>query len=211
MTLRPGAGALGYKWDEFKAKVIEIKNNKVLFNDKLTMSLKPMVGVIGTAPKSENIKCTVPDYHGGNMDCKRINVGSIVYLPVNVDGGLLSMGDIHGIMGDGEISVSGLEVNGDITVKIDVIKNYTIPTPSVITEKCFLIMSSKKTLDEASIEATSMMYDFLISELEIDKYDAAALLSLVGNLRINQIVDPLMTVRMELPLWVLEKYNYVFK
>ena len=211
MTLRPGNGALGSKWDKFDYKVIPVEKDKALFNDKISIDLNPMVGVIGLAPKDEPIKNTVPDYHGGNMDCKRITKGSIIYLRSNVEGGLLSMGDIHGVMGDGEVSISGLEMNGEVEVRVTVLKDYSIPTPSVLTNKFFMTISSKETLDEAAVKVTEDMFDFLVKNSDIIKKDAGTLLSLIGNLRINQIVDPLMTVRMELEREIFDKYNYKFK
>src|SRR6056297_331047 len=108
-----------------------------------------MVGVIGLAPNRNSIKNTVPDYHGGNLDCKRIMKGSSVYLKSNVEGGLLAMGDIHGVMGDGEVSISGMEMNGEVEVRVTVIKDYKIPTPSVLSEDLFMTIYSAKTLDEA--------------------------------------------------------------
>lgn len=211
MTLRPGNGALGNKWDKFDYKVITVEKDKALFNDKISIDLNPMVGVIGLAPKVNSIKNTVPDYHGGNMDCKRITKGSTVYLRSNIEGGLLYMGDIHGVMGDGEVSISGLEMNGEVEARVTVLKDYSIPTPSVLTKNLFMTISSKETLDEAAVKATENMYEFLVDNTNIRKQDAGTLLSLIGNLRINQIVDPLMTVRMELDKEIFAKYNYKFK
>jgi amidase len=210
MTSRPGAGALKDKWDKLECRVIPIENNKAVFNDKISIPLDPMVGVIGIAPKEDSIKNSTPDYHGGNMDCKRITKGSTVYLKSNVEGGLLSMGDIHGVMGDGEVSISGLEMNGEVEVKVTVLKEYSIPTPSVTTKDLFMTIYSAETLDEAAVKSTDSMFEFLVGNLDISRKEAGNLLSLIGNLRINQIVDPLMTVRMELPREVFDKYNYKF-
>jgi amidase len=41
--------------------------------------------------------------------------------------------------------------------------------------------------------------------------EAGMLLSLVGYLRICQVVDPLMTSRMELPKWIMDQYEYKMK
>jgi amidase len=69
---------------------------------------------------------------------------------------------------------------------------------------------SAETLDEAAVKSTDSMFEFLVNNLDISRKEAGNLLSLIGNLRINQIVDPLMTVRMELPREVFDKYNYKF-
>ena len=62
----------------------------------------PQIGVIGTAPAKEGVPAITPGSHGGNMDCRRIRQGSVLYLPVSVPGALLSVGDLHALMGDGE-------------------------------------------------------------------------------------------------------------
>lgn len=208
MTVRPNNGILGEYFDEPKSKIISIEDEKAIFNEKVQIPINPMIGVIGVAPKGEGIRTTVPDMHGGNMDCKRIVKGSTLYLPVNVKGGLLAIGDLHAVMSDGEIVICGLEVDGEVIIKVEVIKGKDLPLPIVVEGDHIMTISSKKTLDEAAKSATTNMHKFLINELNMDNYDAGMLLSLVGNLKICQVVDPLMTTRMEFPLSILDKYNY---
>ncbi|MCY6371318.1 acetamidase/formamidase family protein [Clostridium ganghwense] len=208
MATVPNNGVLGGFFEEPKLKIIPIKNNKAIFNEKIEIPINPMIGVIGVAPKSGEIRTNVPDMHGGNLDCKRIVKGSTVYLPVCTKGGLLSMGDLHAVMGDGEIVICGLEIDGEVTVKVDVIKNKDLPLPMVVEGRHIMTLASKKTLDEASKQATINMYKLLTSELNMDNAEAGMLLSLVGDLKICQIVDPLMTARMEFPKSILDKYNY---
>ena len=62
------------------------------------------------------------------MDCKYLTKGSILYLPVFAPGGLVATGDIHAYQGDGEI-VGGLEVAGEVDLKLEVIKGITEPWP----------------------------------------------------------------------------------
>lgn len=208
MTARPGAGILKDYFDSIRIKIIPIKDNKAVFNDKIELPVNTMIGVIGTAPAEGDMCTTVPHLHGGNMDCKRIVKGSMVYLPVFVKGALLSMGDLHAVMGDGEIVICGLEINGEVTVKVDVIKNKNFPLPMLIEGEHIMTIASEETLDDAAKQATINMHQFLVNEVKMDSHDAGLLLSLVGDLRICQVVDPLMTARMEFPLSILEKYNY---
>lgn len=208
MVLQPNSGVLGEYVKENKTSIIPIEDDKAIFNDKIQIPLNPMIGVIGVAPKEGDIRTTVPDIHGGNMDCKEITKGSTVYLPVFVKGALLSIGDLHAMQGDGEIVICALEVGGEVTVRLSVIKNKILPIPMVLTETHVMTIASKKTLDEAGHLATVNMHQFLVNELEMDTYEAGRLLSLVGDLRICQVVDPLMTTRMELPLSILKAYQY---
>lgn len=208
MAARPNSGVLGEFFKESKSKIISIEDNNAIFNEKIQIPINPMIGVIGVAPEGEDVNTTVPDMHGGNMDCKRIVKGSTVYLPVNAKGGLLSIGDLHAVMADGEIVICALEVDGKVTAKVDVIKNKELPLPMVVEGEHIMTIASKKTLDEAAKQVTINMHKFLINELNMDIYEAGMLLSLVGDLKICQVVDPLMTARMEFPKSILNKYNY---
>ena len=208
MTLRPDSGVMGDSFYETKSKILPIRDNKVILNDKIQIPVNPMIGVIGVAPYDGEIKTTVPNSHGGNLDCKRIVKGSNVYLHVHTEGALLSIGDLHAVMADGEVVICGAEVSGEVTVKVDVIKGKALPLPMVVDKERIMTIASKKTLDEAAKTATIHMHKFLINELNMDTYEAGMLLSLVGDLRICQVVDPLMTARMELPKNILDKYNY---
>lgn len=211
MTTAPKLGVLGDIVTGETTKIISIKDDKAIFNEKIQIPIKPMIGVIGTAPKDEAIPTGTPGTHGGNMDCKKIVKGSTLYLPINVAGGLLSMGDLHAVMADGEIVICGLEIPGEVTVKVDVLKGEELPLPMLDSEESIITIASEKTLDEAAKTATVNMHRFLVNELGIEIDEAGMLLSLVGDLRICQVVDPLMTARMEIPKWIVEKYDYKLK
>ncbi|MHB9093255.1 MAG: acetamidase/formamidase family protein [Eubacteriales bacterium] len=204
----PNFGVLGEIITEEVTKVIPVREGKAIFNDKIHLSIKPMIGVIGTSPAREEIPTGTPGNHGSNMDCKRIVKGSVLYLPVNVPGGLLAMGDLHAVMGDGEIVVCGLEISGEVTVRVTVLKELSLPLPMLQEGDSIMTLASSATLDEAAKLATMNMHSFLIKQLNMDIVEAGMLLSLAGDLRICQVVDPLMTARMELPLWILGKYDY---
>lgn len=196
MMTGPDMGALGDQLTQSQTRVFEIKDDKINF-DGIEIPINKMIGVIGTAPKGEAIPSGVPDYHGGNMDCTEITENATLYLPVNVDGGMLYIGDLHAAMGDGEVAVCGGEVPGKVTVKVRVIKNVNLPTPAIVNEDTVMTVASEDTLDEAAISATKNMAVVLEHALSIDKGKAAMLMSLVGNLRVCQIVDPKLTMRME--------------
>lgn len=208
MTADPGDDLLGHIYKVDKVKIIPIKDNLAIFNELIKLPVNPMIGVIGVAPDSGEISTFTPGSFGGNMDCKRITKGAVLYLPVSVRGALLSIGDLHAIMGDGETGGCGLEVSGEVTVKVDVVKNKVLPLPMVIQDNKLMTISTESTIDKANRQAVINMHQFLVNELKMDVHEAGFLISLVGDLRVCQIVDPLMTARMELPIDILEKYNY---
>lgn len=200
VAVAPGFGVLKDEMEQEVTKIVKINGDRAIFNDRIHLPIRPMIGVIGVAPAGEAVSTGTPGEHGGNMDCKKIVKGAVLYLPVNVEGALLSLGDLHAVMGDGEIVVCGLEIAGEVDVRVSVLKNVSLPTPFLIEGESLMTIASARTLDEASIEATRKMHRFLCERLGIEKHEAGMLLSLAGNLRVCQIVDPLMTARMEFPL-----------
>lgn len=207
----PGFGVFGDVLKEETTKVVPIVNDTVVFNDKLQFPINPMIGVIGVAPETGSIPTGTPGTHGGNMDCKKISKGSTLYLPVSCEGALLSIGDVHALMGDGEVVVCGVECAAEVTVKVQVLKDCALPLPFLVNSTHAMSIFSASTMDEAAKGATLNMQSFLTEQLHIPYHEAAMLLSVAGDLAVCQMVDPLITVRMELPLTVTKAYNYQFK
>lgn len=209
MRSSPTAGVFHEKYEKREAIIFQVKDNKIYFDDKLILDADPMIGVIGTAPiEKEGIPTTTPGKHGGNMDCKKIVKGSIIYLPVNVKGGLLSMGDIHALMGDGEVFICGLEIAGEITVKVSVLKNIKLPTPFLYSRGKVMSIQSAEDLDKAGDMSAKEMFEFVKEATKQDDVRTGMLMSLLSDMAVCQVVDPLLTVRVEFPLDVLEKYGY---
>ena len=211
MVDSPGEGVTGCAVTEETTKILPVRDGIVHFNEKLSFPVCPMIGVIGTAPAGEGIDTGTPGAHGGNMDCTRIGVGATLYLPVHVDGALLAMGDLHARMGDGEVEVCGVEIAGAVTVRVTVLPNCGLPTPFLINSEIAAAIHSAETVDEACIGATMAMHSFLMKELGMNEHEAGMLLSVTGDLRICQIVDPEKTCRMEIPLSVADAYGYKFQ
>lgn len=207
MIISPGFGILEAAGE--KSFVFDLSDGKVIFDEKIHLPVNPMIGVIGTAPAGAGIPTGTPGVHGGNMDCTLITKGTVVYLPVNVPGALLAMGDLHAVMGDGEVAVCGAETGGEVTVKVDVIKLFDAPYPMLMTTDQVVTIASAAELGDASKAASGNMREFLVHAAGIEKDKANLLLSLAGNLRICQVVDPLVTVRMEFSKEILKAYGYV--
>ncbi|MBR3796552.1 MAG: acetamidase/formamidase family protein [Clostridia bacterium] len=206
----PGEGVMGSLLKDEATKILPVENGMAKFNDRLAFPLRPMIGVIGTAPAGSGIDTGTPGAHGGNMDCTRIGAGATLYLPVNVEGALLAMGDLHAVMGDGEVGVCGVEIAGMVTVRVSALKGCALPTPFLVNDETAMTIFSAKTVDDACTGATLAMHAFLMQELGMSDHEAGMLLSVAGNLCICQIVDPEKTCRMELPRTVTKAYHYQF-
>lgn len=204
MAAIPGGGIFGGNIGESSIKILPIIEGKAIFNDSIYIPCKPMIGVIGVAPEGESVTNGEPGSHGGNMDNNKIVEGCTLYLPVFHTGALLSMGDLHAAMGDGEVMVTGIEIAGKVKVKIDLLKNHEIRNPILEYEdKVYTIASHEDLLQAVKISAEDMLYR-VIRKLHMDINEAGMLLSAIGNTEICQVVDPKMTARFSMPKWVFK-------
>ena len=200
-----GMGVMGQKLEGSDVKIMPIEGNTAIFSDKISLPLNKMIGVIGTAPKEGEIPCGAPDLHGGNMDCKEVKEGATVLLPVNVPGALLAMGDLHAIMADGEIGVTGLEVSGTVIVTVDVVKGKNLPLPMIVNDEYIMTLASDEDLDIAVDMAVENMVDYLVKNEGFTSHEAVMLISLAADVKICQVVDPKKTARVEFPRRLLHE------
>lgn len=201
-------GTLGHMVTGNHVKIVHIEDGCAVFSDEIRIPIKPMIGVIGVAPKEGFINCGTPGEHGGNMDNTMVCDGAVMYFPVASDGALLALGDVHAVMGDGEIGVTGLEIPAEVNLTVEVIKGKAPEYPILENEDSFSVIVSKKTLDEATIRATELMLEFLETRVDLTTPDIVMLMSLVGNVEICQIVDPLKTVRFVFPKKYMNRTEY---
>lgn len=206
MVVGPELGIMGHRIENMESKILPIKNDKVLFND-IELPVNKMIGVIGVAPEGQGANCGTPGAHGGNMDNKMIAEGATLYFPVFVEGALFSLGDFHAAMGDGEVSVSGVEVPGAATVTLEVVKGETLSHPMLENDEVFTQIVSAETVDEAAKQATIEMIERIVEKSGLPVSEVTMLMSAVGQSEICQIVDPLMTARFVVPKWLLKELD----
>jgi len=208
MVVGPNLGVMGHSIKKMESKILPIKDDKILFND-IEIPLNKMIGVIGVAPEGEGVNCGTPGAHGGNMDNKMITEGATLYFPVFVEGALFALGDLHAAMGDGEVSVSGVEVPGAVTVTLEVIKGDELKHPMLENDTVFTQIVSAETLDGAAKLAATEMIERIVVKSGLSLSEITMLMSAAGESEICQIVDPLMTARFVVPKWLLEKLGIV--
>jgi amidase len=208
MVTIPGEGALGDMITQMETAILKVNDKEIIFKDKLRIPKKPMIGVIGVAPAEGSVPNGTPGPHGGNLDCTLMCEGNSAYFTVGVEGALFGAGDFHAAMGDGEIVVCGAEVSGELRFQARVVDLKGLPTPFVQTPEVLATIYSAATIDEAANGAIHRMAQFLTDFAKIPLNDAGMLMSLVGQLKFCQVVDPLKTVRFEFPKWVLAEYGF---
>jgi len=198
MATGEGMGVFGSYFKGMSKRLIPIEGEWAVFNERLRFRLNKMIGVIGVAPSKDPVNCGTPGSHGGNMDTKLIGEGSSVLLPVFTQGALFGTGDVHAAMGDGEVGVTGVEIDAQLTLNFEVIKGMQLNNPMVETRDVLSCIASAENLEEAALQAARDMYAFLLDKTGLAGEDLAMLLSAVGDLQVSQIVDPLKTARFTL-------------
>lgn len=201
-------GVCGDRFSDWATHFCKVEDGKVVWDERLSIPVAPMIGVIGVAPEGEPVNCGTPGKHGGNMDNIAIAAGATLYFPVAVDGALFGCGDMHAVMGDGEVSVSGAEVAGYATVTLTALAELSVPNPLIENDTHFGIVVSAESLDKAAELAVQQMVDLLASRTNESEADLVMLLSLVADVRVCQMVDPEKTVRFMVPKYVLDAVGF---
>jgi amidase len=121
-TLIPGIGQLIDKVQSPLTHVFRVEGDTIHMTDRISFPLRPMVGVIGVATDGDTITNGFAGRHGGNLDNHLHGPGATVYLPVRQPGGMLAIGDMHASMGDGEVCFTGVEIAGEVTIRVGLLK-----------------------------------------------------------------------------------------
>lgn len=201
-------GVCGDRFNAWSTQVCEIDGDELVWDERLRIPLRPMIGVIGVAPEGDPINCGTPGSHGGNMDNTAITAGATLYFPVFADGALFGCGDMHAVMGDGEISVSGAEAAGWATVTLTAMPELKLVDPLIENATHFGVIASAETLDAAADRAVYEMVDLICDRTAEDPDKVVMLLSLVGDVQVCQMVDPEKTIRFMVPKYVLDSLGF---
>jgi amidase len=193
----PGLGVMGGESTTFTTRVVGYDDKLVYFDDRIQVPVRKMVGKIGTAPV-ERVWSSVPGPHGGNLDNTHIGEGSLVYLPVRVDGGLLYLGDLHAAQGDGE-PFSGVESEGDVVLRVDLEPALAIGSPVVLTAEAVVTCGAGATLEDAVRDATRGAIRLLETELGLSHAEACMLCTIGCDIRLSQVMNPLVGAKVIVP------------
>lgn len=180
---------------------LERETNTARNQHGLTVKLRPFMGVMGMPANVDGVQPTVPPRRtGGNIDCKELIVGSTLYLPIEVAGGLFSVGDGHALQGDGEVSITAIECPVErVELTFDLLDDMPLTMPVAHTPVGWLAFGFHADLDEAAALATENMLALMGRLHGLERLDALALASLLVDLRVTQMVNEVRGVHALLP------------
>ena len=175
-------------------KVVVTPEGGVRWSERITLPYQPFIGTIGTSPEIEAISSLQPDYYGGNMDLPDVGVDAVIYLPVNVKGALLYLGDCHATQGDGELCGVAIEHPTVTTVQVDLIKGWTIAWPRLETSTFLMTIGSGRPMEDAARIAYRELIRWMVRDYGFEMLDAYMLLTQCGRVRLGNMVDPKYTL-----------------
>jgi amidase len=168
----------------------------------------PMLGCIATAPPGEQVyRGTDLGPFGGNMDYNQMGEGVTLYLPVFHPGGLLTMGDAHAAMGDGELTGSALETSVDVEFTVDVIPGFASAGPRLENADYLMAMGVAGSVPDSIQVATTQLAEWLKRDYKLSDSEVAVLLGAVLKYDITEMVDPQFNVVAKVPKSALKTLN----
>ena len=161
---------------------------------------RPHLGTAGVAPDTSGRVSTIPPgLHGGNIDNWRIGAGATMYYPVQVDGGLFSIGDPHVSQGDGELSGTAIEASLNVVFQIVLRKDFSFPSPLLETSNYWIVHGFDEDLNVAMRAASIDMLHLLNEHVSLSRDDAYSLMSVAADFGVTQVVDGRQGVHVRMP------------
>jgi acetamidase/formamidase len=198
----PGFGLLTEELNEPFLHIwnLDLEQKRAEFRPGITVPLDPFIGVIGLAPATPGQHSTVPPRRvGGNMDTRFMRAGTTLYLPVEVDEALLSLGDLHAAQGDGEICGTAIETSGTVTLSFTLHHGRNLRFPSYQVDGRLTRTSEEQgfyattgigpDLLEATRDAARGMISYLGEQHGLSELEGYALCSVAADLKISEVVD----------------------
>lgn len=202
-AIMPLLGTLPAEFTDYETMIVDVDTGrgvaKLPWGTELPLA--PFFGVMAVAPPAAwgRQSTVVPRAHGGNMDNKALGAGATLYLPVFNEGALFSVGDGHGVQGDGEVCITALEMGLTGTFRLTVRKDLALTGPMAETATHLISIGLDEDLDDAARQAVREMVRELCVRTNLSRNQAYMLCSLIGDLKVTQLVDVNKGVHMMLP------------
>ena len=157
---------------------------------RIALPVEPMLGTVGVAPPGGEVRSSlVPERFGGNMDSPEVRAGSTVFLGVNVEGALFSIGDGHYRQGEGEACGTAVEGAMTTTLVVELVKGHAPLWPRIESDESWMTVVSSRPMEDAWRIGTSQLIQWVGELYGLDPMDAYQLVSQVAKVPIANVVD----------------------
>lgn len=168
--------------------------------------LRPFLGTLGLCPAGDGwLSAWPPRRTGGNLDCKELIAGTVLYIPIEVDGAYVSLGDGHAAQGDGESSGTAIECPFErVDLRLVIRDDLHLTALRANTPTSWVTFGFDETLDQAVAIALNDMLDLIMAQYHLPRKEALALASVTTDVRISQLVNGVRGVHVVLPHGAIE-------
>lgn len=178
-----------YRWDVDGANAIARLKNP-LGNHPIEVKLDPFIGCLGVCPKwGQAVSTLFAGSFGGNMDLPLTRPGSTVFLPVEVEGALFGLGDLHAAQGQGEIIGGAIETAGEVEIQLDLIKQVKITTPRLRNASTLAAIAAEGDLEKSLHGATAQLVQWLSELGGLNRFDAYHLISQTASYVLGNLIS----------------------
>lgn len=191
--------------ERWTVRITEFHPGVIKFSEDVYYPYRLMVGSLGVAPAGDPVETAKPSEHGGNHDCYLFADNTTLYLPVFVPGALVALGDVHGAMADGEGAGTANECDAEVTLRFGLMKGKAelAHFPVLETGEHWITYGWGKETDEALASAKDNAIAILQRELGLDYADCYMLIAAACHIRINELVNPNRSARVEIPKYLI--------
>ncbi len=176
------------------ARVVRIRDDQVIWDERLAIPTRPMVGMVAVAPAHEAQSTVRVGHWGGNLDVQEVCPGAGVRLVAHVRGALVHIGDVHAVQGDGEIAGSAIETSAVIRLRVEVMERPPeMIWPRIVTPDRIFTVGSSRPAERAFRIAVSELIAWLGADYGLAPEEAVLLLGQVLEARATQVVNPTIT------------------
>jgi len=157
---------------------------------QVELPLAPMLGTVGVAPPGGEVRSSlVPERFGGNMDSPEVRAGTTLFLGVNEEGALFSLGDGHYRQGEGEACGTAVEGAMNSTIIVELIKGSAPVWPRLENDDYWMAVGSSRPMEDSWRIAQVEMVRWYQELFHLHQMDAYQLLSQTTEVPIANVVD----------------------
>lgn len=186
-------------------RTVRIEDGFIRWSERIRLPVRPMIGTIGTAPTEETLSNAKGGPHGGNMDVQEVATGTTVYLPVEVPGALLHIGDAHALQGDGEIcGAGGIECRATTKLRARIAKRPAdLRCVRLENDTYIMTVSCGPDPGHSFREAAGAMLSWLVQDFGFTPEEGYLLMGQVMEARCTQFVNPTSSYICKMPKAVI--------
>ena len=167
---------------------------------RIELPCEPMLGTVGVAPAGGEVRSSlVPDRFGGNMDTPQMRAGSTVFLGVNVEGAMFSVGDGHYRQGEGEACGTAVEGAMTTTLIVELIKGGAPGWPRIEDDTHWMTVGSSRPMEDSWRIANAELVHWIADLYGLHPMDAYQLCSQIAKVPVANVVDANYSVVVKAP------------